>query len=564
MGTLNQFKIINQKSEKYFNLLEKELGKKLELKKKLDEPRFGFYIYILECVTGIKEINQLIDMITDTYFNKTIFSESYDDNGIDAVYIDEENQEINLFNFKYRENYTLNGQSVNDVFISTKFTTALLNSDSSKLQGKLKRYANKIIENFQSNDVWKLRLYMVSNEIKGLNNSNATINQLKTSYDLEVKSITLSDISNFMSLRPNPISAKLVLTKDAILSYSESSLSSATSYIIRLSVPELIRITCDNSELRDEYNIEDPSKFRNMKLDFSILFDNVRGFLGKTKYNENILDSLKNEPSKFFMYNNGITVTAEQIDSEAINVKQKIKLEIRNLQIVNGGQTIRTIHDFNESDNENIQQYLSDAEILVRIFKTRKSDKLINKIAEYTNSQNAISVIDLKSLAYEQLEIERFLDEHNIIYARKIGDTGVSEDKNYKYKISLEKFGQILFSINGHPEKASNQKKRIFDKHYNETFGEENFDINQSAKIVEEYFCIRKTYSSDFSELDFTDQKIFYILYLNRKRMNNINENVKFLELCISEYRSDEDEIAPARKLIQKGFKELVDSKIEK
>ena len=559
MGSLNQFKLLRQKSKKYFELLEKELDRTVNLNNDVDKERFGFYLYILECVTNIRDIDQLLDRITDSNFNKIIFSETFNDNGIDAINIDKEKNEINLFNFKYHEKYNRQ-QSVNDVFISTKFTSALVNCDSSNLEGKLKEYADKIIENLQSNDVWKLTLFIVSNVTMGLGSDDPSILQLKKIYDLDVKSIYLDEISNFMSIRPKPISAKLVLNKEAVLSYSEDPLTSAKSYIIRLSVPELIRITCDDPKLREEFNLEDFSKIREVKLDFAVLFDNVRGFLGKTKFNDNILNTLKNEPSKFFMYNNGITITAEQISGEPINVNTKIKLELDNLQIVNGGQTIRCIHNFNNSNEDNIDQYLAKAEILVRIFKTTHDSGLTNKIAEYTNSQNAISVIDLKSLAYEQLEIEKFLEEHDIIYARKIGDTG-SADKEYKYKISLEKFGQILFSINGNPEKASNQKKRIFDKHYNETFGEENFDINKSVEIIEEFYNIKKIFNSNFSTFDVTDQKIFYILYLNRKRKNDISDNIQFLEDCISAYRSDED-ISSARKLIQKGFKELVDTKI--
>ncbi|MBL7149072.1 MAG: AIPR family protein [Candidatus Cloacimonetes bacterium] len=562
MGSLNQFKLINQKCEKYYNLLEKELNKELELKNPKDKYRFGFYLYILECVTNIKEIDQLIEMITDTEFNKTVFSNSFNDQGIDAVYIDDENQEIDLFNFKYSEKFRTNQQSLNNVFVSTKFTTALVNFDSSNIKDKIKKYADEIIKNLQSNEIWKLNLYMVSNESIGLKEDDPTIKQLKELYDLDVKSITLNDISNFMSKRPKPISAKIVIDNDAILSYTETLLSSSKSYIIRISIPELIRITCTDPQLRDNYSFEDISKLSDSKLDFAVLFDNVRGFLGRTKYNDNIIQTLKNDPSKFFMYNNVITITADRIEAKTINVKKKMKIEIENLQIVNGGQTLRAIYEFNKSNKDAIQKYLLDGEILIRIFKTSNEPKLTNKIAEYTNSQNAISVIDLKSLAYEQLEIEKFLDDHKIIYARKVGDTGTSSDKDYDYYISLEKFGQILFSINGNPEKASNQKKRIFDKHYNETFGEENFDFNNSAKIVEEYYKIKEIYNTKFKNIDITDQKIFYILYLNRKRKKYIASNINFLEKCISEYRSD-DELPSARKLIQKSFKQYMDSKIK-
>lgn len=64
---------------------------------------------------------------------------------------------------------------------------------------------------------------------------------------------------------------------------------SAKSYLIKISLPELIRITCNDKEYRDKYNIEDINPLINKDMDFAVLFDNVRGFLGDTKYNVNIL-----------------------------------------------------------------------------------------------------------------------------------------------------------------------------------------------------------------------------------------------------------------------------------
>ncbi|WP_369526260.1 AIPR family protein [Photobacterium leiognathi] len=63
-----------------------------------------------------------------------------------------------------------------------------------------------------------------------------------------------------------------------------------------------------------------------MDLNYDILFDNVRGgFVTKSKYNDNIYDSLKNSPSNFFMFNNGVTVCAGNIVSKTINGKKKTK-----------------------------------------------------------------------------------------------------------------------------------------------------------------------------------------------------------------------------------------------
>lgn len=559
MGSLNKFKLLNDKCNSYYKILEKSLGENIDIKKESDKPRFGFYMYMLECLSNIKDIRDLVSMITDTDFNKCIFNDPSNDCGIDAVYIDDEKKVINIFNFKYREKYNADKkQSQNYIFISTKFTSAILNNCYEHLEGKIREFARIIIEKNNSNEIWKMKLYTITNEAKSIDRDDSDIKQLKEVYDLEVDGIALPEISNFMSIRPAPIDAKLILDKESVLTYTESSLSSAKSYLIRVSLCELIRITCNSKEYRNKYNIEDISPLNEVDIDFAVLCDNVRGFLGKTKYNKNILDTLKEEPTRFFMYNNGLTITAEDIEAIDINGRKKVSINIKNLQVVNGGQTLRTIYSFKDLSPNNLENYLCDAEILVRIFKTGTSDILSSKISEYTNSQNSISIIDLKSIATEQIQIEQFLDNNNIIYSRKMGDTGMVPGKNYDYKISLEKFAQILYSINGNPEKATNQKKKIFEKYYEETFGEKNFDISKSANIVRRYYEIEKCYKGKTYE--YTDQKAFYLMYLDNRYSKSIDKNIEILEETIKEYKKSE-EISPARKLIQKGFKDYLDDK---
>ena len=264
------------------------------------------------------------------------------------------------------------------------------------------------------------------------------------------------------------------------------------------------------------------------------------------------------------MYNNGLTIVANDIISEETNARQKLKITIKGFQIVNGGQTVRTIHKFNKDDKDHITKYLSTCEVLLRIFKTQSSTNSRNKIAEYTNSQNAISSMDLKSLSGEQIQIEQFLDENNIIYARKTGDTGLTDTRIYSHKISMEKFGQILFSIKGFPEKASNQKKQIFEKYYNDIFGEGNLDISKSAEYVRRYYEIKNVYDSNDKGFHPTDQKIFFIMYIDGKLELSTKKKITFFEKVVSSYEPNTGKPVPeARKLIQKKFKEALDNDIQ-
>ncbi len=465
-----------------------------------------------------------------------------------------------LFNFKFREKFNEDKkQGVNETFLSSKFATAIAADNTSGLDGKLKELAQCIIDRLNSNDIWKLRLYTVSNDSRELDPNTPEIKWLKDLYDLEVIPIGLETISRMMSLRPEPINAVLHVDKDSILPYVESSLSSSKSFIIRIGAPELLRITCNDRDCRENYKMENYQTVALRQMEYNLLFDNVRGLITRSKFNENIYSTLKDEPSKFFMYNNGLTITANDVESEDTNANKKIKITISDFQVVNGGQTLRTLHRFNQMDSNNITKYLSNCELLVRIFKTPASNNVRNKIAEYTNSQNAISNIDLKSLSSEQIMIEQFLDENDIIYARKVGDTGLSPKKNYTHKISMEKFGQILFAHQGFPDKASNQKKQIFDKYYSNIFSEPHFDLNNSAQLVRKYFDIKKIY--DASVYPSTDQKLFYILYIDNKVDMSIEKQIDNFEKTLKKYRKDE-KISEARKLINTKFKQVLDEEL--
>lgn len=566
MANINDFKIIAKKSLKFYNLLLNEINiEKLNITSKQAQERFGFYLFILDNLTPINDIGELVELITDTEFNSVFYEDKSDDNGIDAVYIDDETNTIKLFNFKYREQYKNKIQSINETILSTKFINALLNEDTSKITGKLKNFSEQIIANLMSNDLWKLQLYIISNEDFEIIEKDNNLIQLEKFYGLETISIGLNKISEFITLRPEPVNADLIVDNDAVMSFSESSISSSKSYVIRLPLTEIIRITCNDAGIRSEYNIEMTSKLADVKLDYSVLFDNVRGLVIRSKFNKNISETLKSEPSKFFMYNNGLTLIANDINAEPVNANKKVKIALKGIQVLNGGQTLRTIHDFNETDPSYIDDYLSNGEILVRIFKTSENKILGNKIAEFTNSQNSISNIDLKSLRSEQLQLEQYLDSFNIIYARKSGDTGIEEDKTYDYKISMERFGQLLFSKMGHPEKATNQKKNIFDKYYDDVFNKESFKIEESPTLINRYFEIKREYDKLKEQFTYSEQKSFYLIYLDSFLETTLSEKIEIFEKLITKYESPSGkEISDARKLIQIKFKEFIDKELKK
>ncbi|MGP1720042.1 AIPR family protein [Shewanella frigidimarina] len=566
MALINDFKILQNKCVKYYELLNKEIPLVNPQESTSAKARLGFYLFMIENICNVKDITEQVELITDLEFNRCLYGTGVDDWGVDAVHIDYEENNINLFNFKYREKFSATkGQGINETILSAKFVNSIIHEHLNGLVGKVKAKATEVIKCLNSDQVWGFKLYVVSNEVESVSAVHDHLGILRDSYGLEVIPIALPYIAQMMSIRPSPINAKLVLDVDALMSYEEHQLASSKSYIARLRSSEIVRVTCNNPAIRDKYDIEDLSSLSDVKLDFGVLFDNVRGFVLRSKYNSNITTSLKEEPSKFFMYNNGITIVAKSIKSRSINGGKKFILELCDFQILNGGQTVRTIHNFNSDDSSVISDYLSKSEVLVRIFNTSSDEKnSVNKIAEYTNSQNAISNIDLKSLSSEQIALEQYLEDFDIIYSRKMGDIGHSETKEYKHKIAMDKFGQVLFSIQGFPDKASNEKQHIFGKYYLQVFVE-NFDISSSPEIIDRYYSILREYSLMKEEgVQPLELKYYYALYIGTKQVTwSIGNIIRFLEEILIKYDAPSEMSIP-RRMIQLKFKNFIDDELTK
>lgn len=546
MASINDYKMIRKISLEYFKFLDTNLNN-LEDN---DKARLGFYLFILECITGNKSIDELKYDIIDTHFRKIIFKEDNNDLGVDAVYIDDEARKIMLFNFKYRDKFNCDKtQSLNDAIDCSKFLNVVCSKNVSNLGVATENKIYEIIQRYDSYDEWETELVLVSNENKPVDINKNEIQSFMDMYGLTLKSITLDDIVSFISIKPRDVVSKFILDKDAVIVFEEDNFSSSKSYLVRLPLVTLIRISCKSEEMRLNANLNDFSKLEYQDLEMSLLYDNVRGYLGDTKFNKNIIKTIEQEPSKFFMYNNGITITSKNIVTNAVNAKAKLTFELHGFQIVNGGQTIKSIYRFLKEKFD--EEKLLLAQILVRIFKTEDDVWLTNSIAEYTNSQNAISATDLRSIDKTQVKLEEYLGKMGIKYVRKVGDIGFDK-YDYTNKISMEVLAQIIYSKMGNPDKATNQKKALFEKNYNEIF-HEDMDFDLTKQLIDQYFDIVNQYE----KMDFTNQKAFYVIFIINNYSKSIAEAIKIVETSLKGYRADEN-ISDARKLIQSGFKAYI------
>lgn len=136
-----------------------------------------------------------------------------------------------------------------------------------------------------------------------------------------------------------------------------------------------------------------------------LLEQNVRCFLqARGNVNKGIRNTILNEPHRFFAYNNGITATAQDI---RLNEDRSRIIRIRDLQIVNGGQTMVSLYHAYQFKNA---PDLSKVFVQMKISEISDNlgPEIVQKIAEYANTQNKVSIPDLRSNHPFHIKIENF------------------------------------------------------------------------------------------------------------------------------------------------------------
>ena len=121
-----------------------------------------------------------------------------------------------------------------------------------------------------------------------------------------------------------------------------------------------------------------------------LLEQNVRTFLQfKGGVNKGIRRTLAVEPGMFFAYNNGITATAEEVELDSTG--ERI-LRLRNLQIVNGGQTTASLFNARRDYKAVLDSVRVQMKLVV--IAPDQVDEIVPRIAEYANTQNAVKAED--------------------------------------------------------------------------------------------------------------------------------------------------------------------------
>ena len=206
-----------------------------------------------------------------------------------------------------------------------------------------------------------------------------------------------------------------------------------------------------------------------------LLERNVRRFLGQAKRtNAEIRDTLldADRSPNFYFYNNGITVICNRFDFNALQ-RSDHRVRLQNLQIVNGGQTCKTIHQ-TLSDNRACGE---ESSVLIRIYQLPdEAREVVGDITRATNSQSPVDLRDLRSIDELQRTLALGMEQLGYVYKRHRDDGGIGAET-----VTSSAVAEAVLAVwRERPHQAKFRRREHFGKLYDTIFR----DLNAAQALL--------------------------------------------------------------------------------
>lgn len=251
-----------------------------------------------------------------------------------------------------------------------------------------------------------------------------------------------------------------------------------------------------------------------------LLNNNVRYLIENSNINKEIQKSFINDPEKFCYLNNGITIISSNFEVNATG-HPFTKISLTNPSVVNGGQTIATLYNLYRTDHKNYQDQFQKANILIRVYKS--PNKYAINIAQATNTQNPINIVDLKANDQAQATAKAYLERFGIGLIIKLGE----DVSYYNDTITNEHLLQVYASLYAEdPAKAKTSKSATFKIYYDVVFSP---SIDETmCKKLHRCYQISKFLNDIKTKDSAVIKNAFYALIYTMKKLNKnlSNENI--------------------------------------
>lgn len=393
-----------------------------------------------------------VDLAEATQF----ITDGGNDGGFDAAYIEEgQDAQLNVVLFQSKYSRKLDGDSnfpANAVEKAVNTVKCVFDPSAQiQLNEKSKKKVDEIRSFLLDGQIPYVTFVMLNNGLTwNQDGQNHIDNVFHNQEQVHFVHFSHNDILNYIN-RSTPIETQLHFSGKAI----QEDFNYKRVVLGRVSVGEIYR-------MMDEYGDR-------------LLEKNIRRYLGKNTINEQIGATLLSEEKRqnFFFFNNGITMICEKFTYNGLQ-ERDWNVRIKRLQIINGGQTCKTIYQILKEHQE---IDFSQVYILVRLYEVNDDEDIVQDITYATNSQNPVDFRDLKSNDKIQVLLETSAKDLGYVYKRKrdhLGNANV---------IPSTVAAEAVFAVwRAKPHLAKYRRTEFFDKYYGEIF--ENLNAAQMIIAV--------------------------------------------------------------------------------
>ena len=387
------------------------------------------------------------------------------DNGIDIV-IEKDDGDEYIYEFIQVKNSSLAERDIKNCFIQMERTIEdYLNGVEGISKNLLNILKETQLDSYEKDNIKYLTVYNgAKKNIKGLKD-----NELVICRDDLINILESKETTKYKTDPPKV--PREVLKSDAFNNFMMYGDDACLVNICGLDLAELAQ------------------KYDKTEIGRSILFgQNLRDSLITNKSNTYrvMKDTIDNEPEKFWYYNNGITILADEVnlkDEDNTDItysdkpKQKVdKIILSRFSIINGAQTTSALGKYLKDalDEKKAKEKLNKVFVFARILKISNNETK-RRIAIYNNTQNPITTRDMISNNEEQIMLYYRLlkDQKPPIYMEIRRGQGIGKDfPEHIYahrKTNNEILAQLAFAgFKLEPYIAKDKKKTLFDKKYDD------------------------------------------------------------------------------------------------
>ncbi len=197
-----------------------------------------------------------------------------------------------------------------------------------------------------------------------------------------------------------------------------------------------------------------------------LLERNIRRFLGQSnRVNQDMIATLQDPALRpnFYFYNNGITMVCRQFRHSDLQARN-FPVQVKNLQIINGGQTCKTIQ---RALRARPDDDYSQAHVLVRLYALDEGDQqIVDRITYATNSQTPIEMQDLR--ANDETQRRLMLDVKALGYTYEPKRGGARRMAGAIGSAEAAEAIMAVWRLRPHVARTAGMK--LFDQYYSQVF----------------------------------------------------------------------------------------------